>query len=516
MSAYRNSRTPCRLVVILTMASGIALVATIAAAQTAATHRIVDANGDEFLIAEPFTITPLAPGKPTTPPTTPPGVGPAATKVSGYYPDGFTVPAGATWHVDSEVVSGGDITIRGTLVLRPGETITLDTDDRCKTEIEVHGDGRLDAQGSDVTAWTRAPTSIADWSPGDDIRTLAPGYPTWDGGTPAAFHPLVPDYEVVNLTRDVVIRSTTPHCGRVMFHSSVTQPQTIRNVTIDGLGVPDEVGWYPLHFHMLGDASRGSLVDGVVVINAGNHAFVPHASHGITFRNTIAFNVVGDAYWWDNCREGAVENATFDVTYEAAVAADVHPASEGIHTLTGFWLGCGAGGTVTDSVAVGVRGGQNASGFHWPSPSGANEHLWVFENNVAHGNRNGVFVWQNATQFHHHITGLVAYDNDLAGIDHGAYGNSYSYDHVLLVGNGVGAQLHSAARDDATWSCVTERGSTSGVALEILPNPPVITDAPVTFAGDDLAGDVVLVPPRNGSADPIDTRVVFVEADCSR
>lgn len=46
-------------------------------------------------------------------------------------------------------------------------------------------------------------------------------------------------------------------------------------------------------------APVGTIVEGVVVINGTNPAFLPHGSSGITLKDMIAKNITGDAYWWN-------------------------------------------------------------------------------------------------------------------------------------------------------------------------------------------------------------------------
>ena len=75
-----------------------------------------------------------------------------------------------------------------------------------------------------------------------------------------------------------------------------------------------------------------------------------------------------------------------------------------------------------------------SAGYHWPEGAG---DQWKFDQgNVTHNNRtNGIFVWQNGGD-KHVVSNFVSYHNGSAGIDHGAYGNSYSYKQAYLYGNG--------------------------------------------------------------------------------
>ena len=94
---------------------------------------------------------------------------------------------------------------------------------------------------------------------------------------------------------------TTTGYTHVFIRSTV--PSTIKNAAFrymaPDFGSSDITGRYGIHFHMAGNGSRGSVVDGLVIRDTKGHAFVPHMSNGITFKNTIAYNVKGEAYWWD-------------------------------------------------------------------------------------------------------------------------------------------------------------------------------------------------------------------------
>jgi hypothetical protein len=254
----------------------------------------------------------------------------------------------------------------------------------------------------------------------------------------------------------------------------------------------------------MGNASRGSLIEGVVVRDAGDHAFVVHGSHGVTLRDTVAFDIVDDAYWWDSTRGGSEENATDDIVYDHAFAARLTPDPDNPYNLSAFLLGAGTGGVVRDSAAVCVEGPENAGGYNWPS---VDVQIWDFDDNVTHHSRNGIVVWQNDST-PHQVSGFVAYANRV-GIDHGAYANGYSYDHAYLYRNETGIELHAAARADATWACIVERKSTSGVALKVLRSNSA-TIVPVTFAGSDFEGSVVNA--TNGQT--MESRVTFTSTTC--
>ena len=103
--------------------------------------------------------------------------------------------------------------------------------------------------------------------------------------------------------------------------------------------IPDtepDMSCYPVHFHHCHHGSRGSLVEGCVVRDS-SRAFVPHASHGITFRDCVAFGITDDAYWWDDAE------ATDDLVWDHCAAFDVSsdPTNRGCRrscsALAGGW-----------------------------------------------------------------------------------------------------------------------------------------------------------------------------------
>jgi G8 domain len=357
--------------------------------------------------------------------------------------------------------------------VRGGGHEVLDSD----VGLWAHHHGRLDIRGAAKTSWTRTTGARAGdrrltleappvgWQAGDEL-VVVPSLPptsdnfseafdqarlrsvsgaqvtldgplTYDHPSAGGFHP-----EVLNLTRNVRIGGTPD--GHAHLMSMAAHKQTIDYAELRYVGVPGKQGRYGIHFHEVGDGSRGSQVVGTVVRDAGNHAFVAHASNGVQFRQTISYNTEGDAYWWD---PGPDSN---DVLYDCAVAARVTaPEDADAATrfrLTGFRLMQGQGDGVRNSVAVGVQGEVSSAGFHWPEEVNSRGD-WTFEGNVSHNNLlNGAFVWQNDS-LHHDIVNSVFYQNGEYGFDHGAYLNTYRFSGVTLYGNGqAGLNLRAGSR----------------------------------------------------------------------
>ena len=410
------------------------------------------------------------------------------------------------------LTSKGNVIVRGKLVMRPatpdvvhlisitganeaafmgGHAEPLDTDTGLWT---VEG-GVLDAVGSAKRGWIRAAGSIvkgapqvtlaetpSGWRVGDEIVITPTAPPTtknnfasYDSRTIKAIsgktitlshaasydHPLVTvapgksyTAEVLNLTRNVRVEGKPGHRIHVFFNS--TKKQTVRYLAVryagPRQGTDGVLGRYGLHFHMVGDYSRGSLVEGCVVREAGHHGFVPHASNGVTFRDCVTHDTMSAAYWWDP----GPGNATKDAFFDRCVASYLHTDGND-YRLSAFWLGHGEGNTAHGCVGVGVVGGKNSSGFQWPESPGPRTDgtVWDFKDCVSHNNKaNGIFVWQNNSG-PSVIDRFVAYHNAKSGIEHGAYKNDYRYQNSILYGNGqAGAFVWAVSGGQAPLSFV--------------------------------------------------------------
>ncbi|WP_354639108.1 hypothetical protein [Kitasatospora camelliae] len=401
-------------------------------------------------------------------------------------PDGAAVHTLRFPSVDERRFQGGGMTV-------------VDTD----TGLWVTGSGYLRLDGAAKTAWVRAADTLkagdtaialaaepAGWQVGDELAVTPTGTPdkedfsaqydlrtvtAVDGTTvtldrPLAYaHPRVAagggltlGAEVLNLTRSVRVEGTPD--GRAHVHLTGSRRSDVRHAALRWMGPrkPGRETWagapvteavlgrYGLHFHMLAGSSRGTVVEGVVVRDTGSHAFVPHASHGITFRSCISHDTWEDAYWWD----GPIDTRTpqgpsDDIAYESCVASRTRlEPNPRAYRLTGFSLGAGKGGVARDCVAVGVQGATGASGYEWPETS---EGVWTFERCLAHNNlQNGIFVWLNA-EHHHTVTQFAAYHNGGWGIEHGAYLNDFDYTASVLYGNAAGGvAVHALGRDKGT------------------------------------------------------------------
>jgi hypothetical protein len=289
-----------------------------------------------------------------------------------------------------DVILQGDLIVDGgSLVARPGVNVEGNG-----FQIMFMNGGKADFQGSKVFTWS-------------------------DRGAKQ------------NLQRDIEFRNMR----RIMWMGKAGA-STLKYFTVRDSGT-STVGDYPLHWHLNGNSTRGTVVEGVVVVNGKNHAYVPHGSHGITFKDVIAKNTKGDAFWWDppgtnDCNERdrfcTADNSN-DIIWDHALVDTVTngPGDERGFRLAGFVLGAGSGNVIRNSSAINIAPThvRSCSGFHWPEGIGHNVggSTWTFQNNQSlnPSGCHGIFVWQNTSERH------VVENFSGGGIEHGAYGNSYEY-----------------------------------------------------------------------------------------
>jgi hypothetical protein len=216
-------------------------------------------------------------------------------------------------------------------------------------------------------------------------------------------------------------------------------------------------------------------------------------------RDCVAYNVRGDAFWWDTV------DVSHDTLYDHCLSARVLPEDrennpQDFHTLSGFFLGKGRRNVVRNSAAVGVVGGANASGFHWPSVANGFPAAWVANNLVSHNNVScGVFLWQNQHLVKHYIRGLTAYRNGKVGVLHGAYENRFQLIDARLVDNPVGVIQPVVARTALAVRHVNERINGGDVAVRI--DEHVLAPlAPTRYEGCSFRGqqDIAVVVADQG------------------
>lgn len=356
--------------------------------------------------------------------------------------------------------------------------------------------GVLDLAGAPKRAWSRTVAGVAagatvlelaadpeGWRVGDELAIAPTGAPTvgnhheqYDYTSVTAIsgrritlsrattfaHPAVETApgtvmtpEVLNLSRNVSVEGTPGGRAHVWLspqgaqHLSYFSLRHLGPRQADGSYTQGVVGRYGLHFHMTGEAARGSEVVGAVARDLGGHAFVAHESHGVRYTSCVSHDTFDSPFWWDgapNTRTAGSESN--DCHYDHCVASlvKVDPKFRGTR-MAAFTLLGGTGNVARHCVAVGVQGNRDACGYSWPE--GAKTGVWDFKSCVAHNNkRHGIFTWQN-TGNAHVIEDFVAYHNGGSGISHGAYRNDYLYRNSHLFGNREGGvNVHATSRGE--------------------------------------------------------------------
>jgi hypothetical protein len=361
------------------------------------------------------------------------------------------------------------------------------------------GTGVLDLQGTAKRAWTQLATAaaaddtvitVADaagWQVGDEVVVTPTEPPSVEGyaehhdrrvvaalsGATVTLdrpldhpHPSVTvspgvtrQAEVLNLTRNVRVEGT-PEGRAHLLMLDVAAPQNLGYVGLRHLGpqhahphggVQGVVGRYSLHFHMSFDATRGSVVEGAVAYDGGNHAFVPHLSNGITFRDCIAHDTEDTPFWWDQPADGDELGhiPAHAVTYERCITSLTRENAGSRYSTSGFLLGPGTENAARSCVAVGGLASDEANaGFKWVGDAHEVEGTWTFENCVSHNNNgSSIYFWVNGVP-HSYVDRFTAY-HDNHGIRAGSYTNLVSYRDTTVYGCGeVGLYITAVPGDD--------------------------------------------------------------------
>jgi hypothetical protein len=386
---------------------------------------------------------------------------------------------------------------------------------RAGDEIAITPNQRPSAGGDE---WTRYDTRTITAISGTTITlsaALTHAHPavTFPVFTNGVLQPTTFTAEVLNLTRTgriegrvglrthFFMRTTTPVQQLIRYvQFRHLGPRTACTSSCDSRQTPFGVGvlgrWGGPHFHLNGNMSSGSLVEGSVSRDFGAHAFIPHDSNGVTFRANIAHDGFEEAYWWDAPPDGP--QGSHHLLLDRNVASRTRRVGNPAQQVTGFWLGHGQNANsitseastnvATNNVSVGNEG----IGFLWPEVGSGQ---WRFDaGNLAHNNYSqGIFGWINnmvAT-----VANFVAYYNGGPGIDHGAYANTFLFRDISLYGNGPGQsnfrmQAISAARTDAGLRILRLYADSAGLHPDgILFEPPQFDPVqPVRITDSQIRG----------------------------
>jgi len=405
-----------------------------------------------------------------------------ARLITGNQPNGFTVPAGQHWLINSHVTTPGSVIVFGTLWMRPGAWLEFTNVDNSKFQggvfnpetdigLWVEGNGEINFWGTPKLAWGYGVTNHPTWRPGDEIvecpmtpsEVTSAGFKRYTPGSALRTMPNGQGLPVLNLTRDVKMTGQPGH--NMHYRNVSTRVPTLKWTEIAHAGVDGVLGRYPVHYHIMGDASRGTITEGVVVKHSGKHAFVAHKSNGVTFKNCIGYDIESETYWFDPAL-GSDDPMVKDLAYIDCVSAWCHDI--GSFRNTGWFLervgivsresSLEGHGLVQGCLDVGgiSKGGVDdfGGGYHWDEGASNRERpsFWEFNDNVtlAH-NHWGISTWQNSGPTHHTIASSGKYTSincRSGGIMHGAYTNAYNYRNceIYNLPGGIGVRGFASSR----------------------------------------------------------------------
>lgn len=112
----------------------------------------------------------------------------------------------------------------------------------------------------------------------------------------------IPKSHVSNLSRNIILQSKDlNHRGSVnFFHGS---DGTINYAEFRDLGPKNVLGRYPIHFHHMGDTSRGIEVIGNSIINSENRWITIHDSNGVLVKNNVGYKSLGHGFFLEDGKE---------------------------------------------------------------------------------------------------------------------------------------------------------------------------------------------------------------------
>jgi hypothetical protein len=146
-----------------------------------------------------------------------------------------------------------------------------------------------------ITSTTRRPEDTEEsYVQAINGRTIVLSHPllNWHGGVAPA------QAEVANLTRNVVITSKDPaRRGHTRFMHGAKG--SISYAEFARLGARNQLGKYPIHFHMAGDSMKGSYVKGVAVWDSGNRFITVHSTQSITLSDNVGYNAIGHGFFME-------------------------------------------------------------------------------------------------------------------------------------------------------------------------------------------------------------------------
>ncbi|MGQ0571685.1 MAG: G8 domain-containing protein, partial [Armatimonadota bacterium] len=328
--------------------------------------------------------------------------------------------------------------------------------------------------------------------------------------------------EVALLSRNVVVTSKYPNDemnGHTMFMGGATGG--ISYTEFRELGNLGCLGRYPVHFHVMGDSSRGMRVRGASIWRSDNNFLNVHGSSGVTVEDTVGYHAPGLGYYIGEPAAGVPSNDTLFVGNLAARVVWRQGALQAQQRASGFWISTLNNTQMVGNVSSGSWGtSSNDSGFHVAEDSTHTPGftpLFLVRNEAHSNNGAGLFTWRN------HFPVLTVVDfrgwrNGNAGINWGAYNLQMRVHRSKLFENGahnfrttsVNAYMVDSELYGSTAYPVFTGAMIAGYFLANDPTKPAVF-ARNTFSGHSLHFSQDHAPCQHGSSEELNP----LSEDCS-
>jgi glucose/arabinose dehydrogenase len=229
----------------------------------------------------------------------------------------------------------------------------------------------------------------------------------------------------------VMFMPTAHGDGSAITHSGGASGH-VQYVAFRHMGHYGKDGRFALHYHRLGNGSRGMQVRGVSWFETGFRCTNIHESNGMLVEDTVCVNSGGGAAHMvqtDGTTQQAdsvfVHNLVASTTGKHFVDRNTKSiAGERLRAATGFWPGASEHEAHVGNVSAGPSlDREQATGFHWPEEPTSTKGTIprVFVANEAHSHTfAGFHSWQNRDKGHD-IAVISSWGNS-DGFLHGAYG----------------------------------------------------------------------------------------------
>ena len=332
--------------------------------------------------------TTASPAANATTTSAPPQVAVGTSQLSGVLGP-TTIGAGSVATIVGDIELRGDLVVEG--LLTSIDTFTLRGNG---FQIEVRNGGQLDLRGIPKSGWVRG-AAANGWKAGDriltapvepgryalsDFHTGSPGTVTMaDGRTIAA--------EQFNLTRSITIDNVS----RIMFHMGAGR-QVLKHLSVRTPASPESSPSIRSTFISMETALGVPSSKGSWSRTGASTPSCPTPPHGITFLDCVAFNTSGEAFWWDPPPgRNDSTNDYHDIVWQHCLAAFVTRQPDQAQADDCILPRQGTGNRCVDCTAVGVKGGMQTSGFHWPEGAAGSGSFGIAcaHNNAATGFSSG-------------------------------------------------------------------------------------------------------------------------------